>query len=159
MKKKLPVVLHSLFFIFCFTLAALILHHLISSRYLKIEYTPSSSEESSQNLDNPYRGFYQMGGYILSDNQKPEKSAAWCRKICASNPYPLMLLEINLKNYSNTSISTNAKNQLDKILEECVRAKKQVILRFLYDWDGQALSTEPSDLPQIKNHILDQSHP
>lgn len=31
--------------------------------------------------------------------------------------------------------------------------KKQVILRFLYDWDGQALSTEPSDLPQIKNHI------
>ena len=22
-----------------------------------------------------------------------------------------------------------------------------------YDWDGQALSTEPSDLPQIKNHI------
>lgn len=28
-----------------------------------------------------------------------------------------------------------------------------IILRFLYDWDGQALSTEPSDLPQIKNHI------
>ena len=111
------------------------------------------TEESSLELDNPYRGFYQLSGYILSDNQKPEKSAAWCRKSCASNPYPLMLLEINLKNYSNTSISTNAKNQLDKILEECVRAKKQVILRFLYDWDGQALSTEPSDLPQIKNHI------
>ena len=72
MKKKLPVILHSLFFIFCFTLAVLILHHLISSRYLKIEYTPSSSEESSQNLDNPYRGFYQMGGYILS-----EKSICW----------------------------------------------------------------------------------
>ena len=111
------------------------------------------TEESSRELDNPYRGFYQLSGYILSDNQKPEKSADWCRKSCASNPYPLMLLEINLKNYSNTSISTNAKNQLDKILEECVRAKKQVILRFLYDWDGQALSTEPSDLPQIKNHI------
>ena len=53
MKKKLPVILHSLFFIFCFTLAVLILHHLISSRYLKIEYTPSSSEESYKNLDNP----------------------------------------------------------------------------------------------------------
>ena len=74
-------------------------------------------EESSLELDNPYRGFYQLSGYILSDNQKPEKSAAWCRKSCASNPYPLMLLEINLKNYSNTSISTNAKNQLDKILD------------------------------------------
>lgn len=84
------------------------------------------TEESSRELDNPYRGFYQLSGYILSDNQKPEKSADWCRKSCASNPYPLMLLEINLKNYSNTSISTNAQNQLDKILEECVRAKNKL---------------------------------
>lgn len=26
-------------------------------------------------------------------------------------------------------------------------------LRFLYDWDGKALSAEPSSLPQIKKHI------
>ena len=153
MKKKSSIILHSLFFVICSVLAVLFLYHIISIRRLNVKYTPAMTEESSRELDNPYRGFYQLSGYILSDNQKPEKSAAWCRKSCASNPYPLMLLEINLKNYSNTSISTNAKNQLDKILEECVRAKKQVILRFLYDWDGQALSTEPSDLPQIKNHI------
>lgn len=153
MKKKSSIILHSLFFVICSVLAVLCLYHIISIRRLNVKYTPAMTEESSRELDNPYRGFYQLSGYILSDNQKPEKSAAWCRKSCASNPYPLMLLEINLKNYSNTSISTNAKNQLDKILEECVRAKKQVILRFLYDWDGQALSTEPSDLPQIKNHI------
>ena len=153
MKKKSSIILHSLFFVICSVLAVLCLYHIISIRRLNVKYTPAMTEESSRELDNPYRGFYQLSGYILSDNQKPEKSAAWCRKSCASNPYPLMLLEINLKNYSNTSISTNAQNQLDKILEECVRAKKQVILRFLYDWDGQALSTEPSDLPQIKNHI------
>ena len=153
MKKKLPVILHSLFFIFCFTLAALILHHLISSRYLKIEYTPSSSEESSQDLDNPYRGFYQMGGYILSDKETPKTAANWCKKNCTSNSYPLMLLEINLKNYSDSDISTNALTQLDKMLTVCTQAKKQVILRFLYDWDGKALSAEPSSLPQIKKHI------
>ena len=153
MKKKSSIILHSLFFVICSVLAVLCLYHIISIRRLNVKYTPAMTEESSRELDNPYRGFYQLSGYILSDNQKPEKSAAWCRKSCASNPYPLMLLEINLKNYSNTSISTNAQNQLDKILEECVRAKKQVILRFLYDWDGQALSMEPSDLPQIKNHI------
>ena len=54
---------------------------------------------------------------------------------------------------SNTRISTNALKQLDKILNECTRAKKQVVLRLLYDWDGQALSSEPSDLSQIKKHI------
>lgn len=64
-----------------------------------------------------------------------------------------MLLEINLKNYSDSDISTNALTQLDKMLTICTQAKKQVILRFLYDWDGKALSAEPSSLPQIKKHI------
>lgn len=73
------------------------------------------------------------------------------QKNCTSNPYPLMLLEINLKNYSDSDISTNALTQLDKMLIVCTQAKKQVILRFLYDWDGKALSAEPSSLPQIKN--------
>lgn len=132
MKKKSSIILHSLFFVICSVLAVLFLYHIISIRRLNVKYTPAMTEESSLELDNPYRGFYQLSGYILSDNQKPEKSAAWCRKSCASNPYPLMLLEINLKNYSNTSISTNAKNQLDKILEECVRAKKQVMLLILF---------------------------
>ena len=86
MKKKLPIILHSLFFIFCFTLAALILHHLISSRYLKIEYTPSSSEESSQDLDNPYRGFYQMGGYILSDKETPKTATTGAKKTAPQIP-------------------------------------------------------------------------
>lgn len=153
MKKKLSVIIHSLFFVICFALAASVLYHIISNRRLEIEYTPASLEESVQELDNPYRGFYRMIGYILSDEQKPEEAAAWCSENCDSNPYPLMLLEINLKNYSNADISTNARNQLDKILGECAQAKKQVILRFLYDWDGKAISTEPSDLSHIKKHI------
>lgn len=153
MKKKSSVIIHSLFFIFCFTLAVFILYYIISVRHLDIKYTPVSSEESSESLTNPYRGFYQMGGYILSDNEKPSAAASWCRKNCDSNPYPLMLLEINLKNYASSDISSNALSQLDKILTECTRAKKQVILRPLYDWDGQALTSEPSDLPRIKSHI------
>ena len=153
MKKNWSIILHSLSFVICTALAVYALYYIISVRHLNVEYTPAFTEESAQSLDNPYRGFYRMSGYILSDGQKPSKAASWCKKSCKDNPYPLMLLEINLKNYSNTSISTNALKQLNKILNECTRAKKQVILRFLYDWDGQALSSEPSDLPQIKKHI------
>ena len=91
MKKKSSIILHSLFFVICSVLAVLCLYHIISIRRLNVKYTPAMTEESSRELDNPYRGFYQLSGYILSDNQKPEKSAAWCRKSCASNPYPLML--------------------------------------------------------------------
>ena len=153
MKKKLSVTIHSLFFVICAALAVSVLYHMVFTRRLNLKYTPTVLEESARELDNPYRGFYRMIGYILSDDQKPAEAAAWCSKNCDSNPYPLMLLEINLKNYSNSNISTKARNQLDKILEQCLLAKKQVILRFLYDWDGQAMSTEPSDLSRIKKHI------
>ena len=153
MKKKLPVVIHSLFFIVCLTAAVFTLYHMISIRHLKVKYISTSSEESSESLVNPYRGFYQMSGYILSDDKSPKSASSWAKKSCTSDPYPLLLLEINLKNYSDSKISKNALSQLDKILTECTSAKKQIILRFLYDWDGQALSTEPSSLPQIKEHI------
>lgn len=153
MKKNWSIILHSLSFVICTALAVYALYYIISVRHLNVEYTPAFTEESAQSLDNPYRGFYRMSGYILSDGQKPSKAVSWCKKSCKDNPYSLMLLEINLKNYSNTSISTNALKQLNKILNECTRAKKQVVLRFLYDWDGQALSSEPSDLSQIKKHI------
>ena len=153
MKKKLSILIHSLFFVICTALAVYVLYYMISIRHLDVEYTPASTEESTQSLNNPYRGFYRMSGYILSDDQKPSKAASWCKKSCKDNPYPLMLLEINLKNYSDKNISTNALKQLDSILKECTKAGKQVILRLLYDWDGQAVSTEPSGLPQIKKHI------
>ena len=153
MKKILSVTIHSLFFVICAALAISVLYHMVFTRRLNLKYTPAVLEESARELDNPYRGFYRMIGYILSDDRKPAEAAAWCSENCDSNPYPLMLLEINLKNYSNSNISTKARNQLDKILEQCLLAKKQVILRFLYDWDGQAMSTEPSDLSWIKKHI------
>ena len=153
MKKKLSVTIHSLFFVICAALAVSVLYHMVFTRHLNLKYTPAVLEESARELDNPYRGFYRMIGYILSDDRKPAEAAAWCSENCDSNPYPLMLLEINLKNYSNSNISTKARNQLDKILEQCLLAKKQVILRFLYDWDGQDMSTEPSDLSWIKKHI------
>lgn len=153
MKKKLSVTIHSLFFVICAALAVSVLYHIVFTRRLNLKYTPAVLEESTRELDNPYRGFYRMIGYILSDDQKPAEAAAWCSENCDSNPYPLMLLEINLKNFSNSNISTKARNQLDKILKQCLLAKKQVILRFLYDWDGQAMSTEPSNLSWIKKHI------
>lgn len=86
MKKKLPIILHSLFFIFCFTLAALTLHHLISSRYLKIEYTPSSSEESSQDLDNPYRGFIKWADTFFQIRKSQKQLQTGAKKTAPQIP-------------------------------------------------------------------------
>ena len=64
-----------------------------------------------------------------------------------------MLLEINLRNYADQDLSANALSQLNRIFKICEKKKKQIILRFLYDWDGKAQKTEPSDFYRIKNHI------
>ncbi len=71
MKKKLSIIMHSLFFVICSVLAVSVLYHIISTRRLNVKYTPAVTEESARELDNPYRGFYRMIGYILSDNRKP----------------------------------------------------------------------------------------
>lgn len=148
---------HTLFYLFTFFICAgltlAVTLYGLSCRHLKITYLDNSTEESSALLENPYCGFYKLSGYTLSETATSEEAATWCQKSCRKNPYPLMLLEINLKQYANTSLSSTATQQLDSILEQCEKAKKQVILRLLYDWEEKALETEPSDLQLILQHI------
>ena len=153
MKKAASSSYHLITLIICTLFIICMALYIISSRHLTVCYKPEITEESSSVISNPYRGFYVLSGYILSDDTSVENAADWCKKSCKSNPYPLMLLEVNLKNYADTRISSKALRQLDALLTECASAKKQVILRFLYDWDGLAMKSEPSDFYRIKEHM------
>lgn len=153
MKKVLPAIRYITFFVICAVLTLCAFLYAFSHRRLTVVYEEQNAKESSKVISNPYRGFYVLSGYILSDDNSTKDASAWCKKACKDNPYPLMLLEVNLKNYANTNISSQALQQLNALLTECASAKKQVILRFLYDWDGKALQTEPSDFYRIKSHI------
>lgn len=153
MKKEPSALFYILRFLICASLALAAFFYVFTLRQLNVAYIPSETAESSVLLSNPYCGFYQMSGYILSDDTSVKDAARWTREACARDPYPLMLLEINLKNYSNIALSSIAIRQLDAILAECSQAGKQLILRFLYDWNGKAMETEPTDFFRIKNHI------
>ena len=67
----------------------------------------------------------------------------------------LVLLEINLKNYRTTDISENGLANLNDILAKWAQSQNgtKLILRFLYDWDGIALATEPDSLNLVLKHI------
>lgn len=56
-------------------------------------------------------------------------------------------------NFSEQYLTQNAINQLEAILSEGQKDKIQFIIRFLYDWDGQAVTTEPSSIDQIMQHM------
>ena len=153
MKKEHSARFYILRFLICAALACGAFFYAFTLRRLNLAYTPSETAESSTLLSNPYCGFYKISGYTLSDDHSEADASQWSKKACKDDPYPLILLEINLKNYSNMDLSSTALQQLNRILTECSKAGKQLILRFLYDWDGKARETEPTDFFRIKNHI------
>lgn len=141
----------------CITLAGALKWNQLIQRYQPISYQPASYRETNAALSNPFRGFHHLYGFLLSEDD-PENIANRTRQYINSNSQPLMLLQINLSGYADTDLSDNALTQLNRILEEIHTSKRQVILRFLYDWDGNGPETEPKTIEQIERH-MDQVGP
>ena len=153
MKKKLSFWGNIAVFTLCVALVIAASFYALSVRQLNVVYTPADSKESTADITNPFCGFYKINGYVLAEDKTARDADIWCQRSCKDTPYPLMLLEINLRNYADQDLSANALSQLNRIFKICEKKKKQIILRFLYDWDGKAQKTEPSDFYRIKNHI------
>ena len=133
-------------------LLAVILFCLVIAFSNRITYTTESFTESTAILPNPYQGFYHIVGYTLSDDYNPADGPSFQTDTYTDS---LALVEINLKNYRTTRISETGLTQLDDILTSWSQSPSntRVILRFLYDWDGLALATEPDSLDLILTHM------
>lgn len=136
--------------VFAFIITLIVLRLLFSSN--RIDYKTETFSESTEPLKNPYCGFYHIIGYTLSDGYTPSDNT-----YCVIDSYnePLALIEINLKNYRTSEISKKGLAQLNDILAAWAESPQgiRLILRFLYDWDGVALATEPDSLELILTHM------
>ncbi len=124
-------------------------------RYLDFAFTNDHDyTESAQALDNPEGGFYCLHGYLLSEDTTEESlDELLARDIRLNESDGLVLLEINLLRYRDTPLTDAALTQLRRILDAWEKADYRLILRFLYDWDGNAAATEPQALSQILEHM------
>lgn len=115
-----------------------------------VQFEGASFSENYSIPKNPYCGFYELMGYTLKneDNTKVLKWIDSAQK-CNANQ---ILLEINLRNFSNEAITQSALDQLDLILAS-LSEQHTLIVRFLYDYDGKAKQTEPSSREQIASHM------
>ena len=136
---------HIILLISVLTLIATIIVLKIVCFFGRAYYTAEVFSESNKPLQNPYCGFYHIIGYTLSDSYDK----------CDNYTDQLVLLEINLKNYHTTDISEKGLEQLNDILAKWAQSPNgtKLILRFLYDWDGIALATEPDSLNLVLKHI------
>ena len=115
--------------------------------FRQVAFTPEVLLESTEILRNPYQGFYRIVRYTLNEDGAADHASA------GEYPFPLVLLEINLRNYRNGAISNCALEQLDGILHFWDASGIQILLRFLYDWDGVAKASEPEALSTILTHM------
>lgn len=131
---------------------------LVNRRLCFVDYTQYRYSESSDAISNPYIGWYTIRGYFLAEDASfslPEASTAIAANAANSDSSApgLELIEINLKNYANCDLTDTALDEIDSILSAWSNTDSQLILRFLYDWDGQNLESEPKELSQILTHM------
>lgn len=107
--------------------------------------------ESDRELSNPYRGFYHLYGFRIRENQVDYKEEI--KKRFAGDEELLSLVEINLNDYVDGEIGDLGLQNIETLLSELDRTGKKFIVRFLYDWDGENLKTEPQNVEIITEHM------
>ena len=143
--KRLIRILSLILLILCIILIVLCMKKI---RFLN--YTPDNSSESTETLSNPYAGFYTMTGITLSDTDTPSIPAALSSTDSSTE---LVMLEINLLQYRDRDINDAALSHLDTYFSSWKVTGHQLIVRFLYDWDGNNLNSEPDTIDQIITHM------
>lgn len=123
----------------------------LNSRYIELNYSALPFNEIPDDLNNPYQGLYYIRGYRLSQS---DDALSNLEPTIERDTYNrLVLIEINLSNYADSDLDSVALNQLDTVLTKWSEAGKQIILRFLYDWSGNNLETEPKTVEQVAAHM------
>lgn len=116
-----------------------------------VTITTEKFEESDRQLNNPYRGFYLMYGFVPDDyDQNFEELAIEKLK---NDSHELAMIQINLRNYTKCPLSEACLKNIEDILSGLEGVGKQYIVRFMYDWDGKNLETEPKDVDIIFEHM------
>lgn len=154
MKVK-KVLITSLLLILAILLTAggMILHDIIT-RYARVNLSPRKQTETRDLLNPPECGWYQLYAYRLEPGSPIDDWHLYIReKDDEGNPYRLALLEFNLSSYRDRELDDAAKENIRNVLANFQKTEAKVILRFLYDWDGKGMETEPETISIIKRHM------
>lgn len=109
-----------------------------------IKFHKSELKESCEELKNPGCGWYRI--YTFHAERK-EPLYLECEN------EELVLLFIDIGHYRKTEISQTALEYIRDILSFFQSKKKEMILRFAYDTQGEGLMREPENSDLIKQHM------
>ena len=114
----------------------------------KCDFWPETFVESTNYLDNPSRGWYQI--FTFECNVPfDEKEVIWSLESKES----LVLLLIDIGAYGKTEIDVAGTDNIRLILSWFIKHKKSVILRVVYDREGKGTEHEPGSFLLVKRHL------
>src|SRR5690554_2911369 len=118
----------------------------------KIKWISLPRTNKAQTLNNPYCGWYSIFRFYADNKTNYDEGIKLEEAILSSN-HQLCLVEINLRNFNDKPLTIDALLNVKKIFRHFLLQEKQMIVRFVYDWDGNGILTEPKDISFILKHM------
>ncbi len=136
----------------CIALTFAVLFLAASMRGYHMQFHVKTFSESSRQLINPDRGFYWQHGYVIQgEYQSFESQVPTPSESDAAGT--LEMVQVNLRNFRDCEITDTGLENMDRLFEALSARKKRYIVRFLYDWSGEADRYEPKELDIILRHM------
>ena len=152
--KKCRIILHMTIIVCISTLlivSARIFLYGLSRDHGSVSGQIQSFTQSSRELDNPNRGFYNIYGFVITDeHQNYEELVA--QKMCYDTN-ELAQIQVNLRNYLLGDITQSGLDGINQLFDVLRKWEKQYIVRFLYDWGGEFEQKEPESLDIVLHHM------
>ncbi|WP_322202654.1 DUF4832 domain-containing protein [Acutalibacter intestini] len=135
----------------CMAAVAVTVWYLCGTAEDKIICFPQKFVESAKELKNPDRGFYRISTFWISD--QPGEYAQQIQEITKEERDALVLVEICLQDYRDGEISPMGIDNIHVLFRSLIETGKRLIVRFLYDWDGENLEHEPESINVVLGHM------
>ena len=118
----------------------------------KIKWMPLPRTEKAEQLNNPYCGFYTLFRFY-ADMERLQPDGAVIEEVPLGADQQLCLVEINLLPFQELPVSDAALQIVRRIFTHFAAKDKQMIVRFVYDWEGKGVTNEPKDIAVILRHM------
>lgn len=102
--------------------------------------------ENTKPLQNPYKGMYCIHKFYVDEKIDLEKLKLYDNQ-------KLILVELNISAYNTGSIDEAGLENIRALFNKYKELNINIILRFLYDFDGYGIKNEPDSISIIKEHM------
>ena len=122
--------------------------HKLKAGQRKWHFQQAELRELTENLSNPARGWYQIHTFLAE--QEPDfAQLEWC----LDQADTLTLVIIDIGAFKERNLSQECLKRICRILEFFADYRYNIILRVVYDHEGNAIEREPFFFQQVLSHL------